>query len=130
MVFIDLLFGSNESIDTDGTGAYTDANFYGVDQRGIREKNVIRGYFYNSRDDSSKLQIRAMYGVPNLEPIPSEWTTTDIANTADENGMFHDIFQLKSTGTFDENFSGQYVNQSIEGDFELQARIINVNYIM
>ena len=104
-----------------------EGNFQGIDQRGIREDNVLRGFLYDN--NTASLKIVAAEWIPNLEPIPSEWTTIDFGNTAEENGMFHDIFQLKSTGTFDEDFSGQYVNQSIEGDFELQARIINVNYI-
>jgi len=43
--------------------------------------------------------------------------------------MFHDIYQLKSSGTFDKKISGQYVNQTITGNFKLEARVINVNYI-
>jgi len=100
-------------------------NFHGFDHRGIREKNVVRGLL----SSNGKLKVVSFKGIPNLRSIPEEWNTTSIGNATGESGIFHDIYQIQSTGIFNESLSGQYVNQSVEGDFELQARIINVDYV-
>jgi len=120
-------FGLNPYVSNKDVGSFIGANFYGIDQRGIREKNVIRGFYYNKNGGS--LQIRALKGVPNLTPISKEWKTSLLGDVTGETGMFHDIYQLKSTGIFGEKLSGQYIHQSVKGDFELTARVINVNYI-
>ena len=120
-------FGLTTPSSTD-SDVLVDGTLMALDYRAIIEQNVLRGLVYNATE--GKLKVVSIKNEVELSSISDEWETTLLGNiTTDENGMFNDIFQLKSTGAFDENFSGQYVNQSIEGDFELEARIINVNYI-
>lgn len=121
-------FGLNESIDN-SKWKNTNGFISGIDHRAVREKNALRFFHFNPKDSIKKLKIVTLEGIPNTSPISEEWTQTTIGQTSGETSMFHDIYQLKSTGKFQEDLSGNFVHQEIEGDFEFQARVINVNYM-
>ncbi|MBY5932741.1 BNR repeat-containing protein [Tateyamaria omphalii] len=129
------------------TQVFPDYGLSGHDERALREKAAIvgLGYWSNAGDTSAAHDLKLLSiktdvaGIPLPELAETDeqvdgdwrWRRTQIGGRQGTATIANSIVKLTGTGAgFDENGlkSLQFTNKLVTGDFELLARVINVDY--
>lgn len=104
-------------------------NRSGVDERGIREGNVLR-WMVNT--DESLMIVSSKFEPISLSPLVNGWKQNKLGSVNDGKvGIYNNILQVKSSGIgllSNGTLDLQFINKPLEGNGGTEVRIINVDY--
>ena len=105
--------------------------FHGMDEFGIHDSGTLTGFTGSVKENDGPMTITELVFNTASEPLPSEWTTSSIGTGINSSsGSINGIFEVEGAGLGIQSSGDEFtfVHQTMHGDGELIARVINVGY--